>query len=135
MINAGDLKDHVSFWRPTVTTNDYGEQLTEWKEVYRCRARVQFRTGRRAIGEGEVWNPTTVVVTARYARSLGGGALTTQSGQLLAAGVFWKDVPLLMAAGLRMRWNGQEYFIDAMNEADGQATLTCTAVELSKAGE
>lgn len=149
MINAGDLRERVVFLFPEVGRDEYGTQVTAWREVYACRARVQFRSGRRALGEGEAWNPTSVAVTTRYAPSLGGGTLTTQSGQLLlsngsaarrlakgerpGANAFWAGVPLLMAAGLRMNWRGQTYSIDSMNvdTAGGQATLVCSAVELA----
>lgn len=133
MIQAGDLRERVTFMRATTTTNDYGERVMAWAAVYSCRARVQFKKGSRALGEGEVWNPTTVAVTARYAPSLGGGALTTQSGQLLTASAFWAQAPVMMAAGLRMRWRGQEYHVESMNldGAMGEAVLTASAVELS----
>lgn len=150
MINAGDLRERVVFLFPEVGRDGYGTQVTTWREVYRCRARVQFRSGRRALGEGEAWNPTSVAVTARYAPSLGGGALTTQSGQLLVgdghggaralgagetvgARAFWASAGLLMAAGLRMNWRGQTYAVESLNAdvAGGQATLVCSAVELT----
>lgn len=135
MIQAGDLRDRVVFLVPETVRNTYGEQVTAWREAYKCRARVRFAKGGRALGTGEVWNPMTVAVTARYAPSLGGGKPTSQSGQLTAAG-FWQGVPLLVAAGLRMRWKGQDYHVASCNidGGDGSATLTCSAVELSPSG-
>lgn len=120
MIPAGDLRERVLFRRPSIERGDYGEQVTQWPVVYSCRARVQFRKGRRALGEGEVWNPTTVVVTVRHAASMGPGR------------EFWRSVPQLMATGMRLEWMGQTYHIDALNvdRAAGTATLTCSAVEL-----
>lgn len=136
MIQAGDLRERVTFLRATTETNDYGEQVMSWAAVYTCRARVRFKKGSRALGEGEVWNPTTVAVTARYAPSLGGGALTTQSGQLLSASAFWAQAPVLLAAGLRMTWRGQTYHVESVNldGAQGEATVTASAVELSPVG-
>lgn len=133
MIQAGDLRERVTFLRATTTTNDYGEQVMSWAAVYTCRARVLFKKGSRALGEGEVWNPTTVAVTARYAPSLGGGALTTQSGQLLSTSTFWAQAPVLLAAGLRMTWRGQTYHVESVSiaGAQGEATVTASAVELS----
>ena len=120
MIQAGDLRERVTFLRATTTTNDYGEQVMAWAAVYSCRARVQFKKGSRALGEGEVWNPTTVVVTVRHAAAMGPGR------------EFWRSVPQLMATGMRLEWMGQTYHIDALNvdRAAGTATLTCSAVEL-----
>lgn len=124
MIAAGDLRERVLLRRPSVCRNDYGEQVTQWPVVYSCRARVQFRKGSRALGEGEMWNPTTVVVTVRYSAALGPGR------------EFWRRVPQLMALGMRLEWMGQAYHIDSLNidRAAGTATLTCSAVELSGEG-
>lgn len=88
MIQAGDLRERVTFYKVDTGKNGYGEQVAKWTAAYSCRARVQFKKGSRALGEGEVWNPTTVAVTVRYVSAMGGGRLTTQSGRLAKSASF-----------------------------------------------
>ncbi|WP_455639768.1 phage head closure protein [Parabacteroides sp.] len=65
MISAGLLKERITFLQAETMQNDFGEQVQTWKPVYCCRADVKFSKGSRAILAGEVWNPTSVVITCR----------------------------------------------------------------------
>lgn len=65
MISSGLLKDRISFLQADIDRNSFGEQIQTWKLVYSCRADVRFSKGSRAIQVGEVWNPTSVVITCR----------------------------------------------------------------------
>ena len=147
MIQAGDLRERVTFYKVDTEKNGYGEQVAKWTAAYSCRARVQFKKGSRALGEGEVWNPTTVAVTVRYVAALGGGRLTRHGATgrkpgsfsndfcpHFSAAEFWEAAPVLVAAGMRLSWRGQMYYVESCNidAAGGSAVLTCSAVELSE---
>lgn len=65
MISSGLLKDRIEFLQARIDRNDFGEQVQNWVAVYSCRADVRFSKGSKAILAGEVWNPSSVVITCR----------------------------------------------------------------------
>ena len=88
-IRAGLLRETVTIVAPVVTRNDYGEEVTTWKEVATTRARVDFRNGTRAVEANEVVNPYTVTFVIRRFVELNGY--------------------------MRLRWHGNEYAIQSIN--------------------
>lgn len=105
------LDDRVGFFAPVVTRNEYGEQVTEWVSAYRCRARVQFKRGEKALGEGEVWLPRTIAVTIR-----------------------WTD---RVDERMRLYWDGKDYAIESLNgtRREGQMVIVASRVEGKEDGD
>lgn len=44
MIAAGELRESVVIQRPVKTKNDYGEEIVEWQDFAKRRARIGGRT-------------------------------------------------------------------------------------------
>lgn len=51
---AGRLNEIISILHPTTTTNEYGEEVTEYKKTYTTRAKVDHKGGGRAIENNEL---------------------------------------------------------------------------------
>ena len=101
MISSGLLKDRISFLQADTTRNSFGEQVQIWNPVYSCRADVRFSKGSRAILAGEVWNPTSVVITCRK-----GGKINNRQ---------------------RISWEGNQYNIVSINPDVTDRSLTIIA--------
>lgn len=54
-MRAGLLTERINIISPVLTTNDYGEQTTEWEVTYTTRARLVHDNGSRVINNGEVF--------------------------------------------------------------------------------
>lgn len=105
MLSSGMLEDRVVFLSPNASQNAYGEDVTTWEEVYRCRARVAYKKGSRALDCGEVWNPSAVSVTIRYT-----GKVNDR---------------------MRIRWNDADYHITSLNGSrmNGDVTITAERIQ------
>lgn len=51
---AGLLNEIITIYHPTTTTNEYGEEVTEYKKTYTTRAKVDHKGGGRAIENNEI---------------------------------------------------------------------------------
>lgn len=101
MINSGLLQYRIRFLQADVERNDFGEQMQSWKPVYSCRANVRFMKGSRAIMAGELWNPTSVVITCRRNSIINNRQ--------------------------RIRWEGNTYTIVSINPDTADRSLTIVA--------
>lgn len=101
MISSGLLKYRISFLQADVDRNSFGEQIQTWNMAYTCRADVKFSKGSRAILAGEVWNPTSVVITCRRSDKINNRQ--------------------------RIRWEGNQYNIVSMNPDAADRSLTIIA--------
>ena len=54
-MRAGLLKEQIEIITPQITTNDYGEQTTEWVSKYQTRAKLVHTSGGRAEYNDEVF--------------------------------------------------------------------------------
>lgn len=54
-MRAGLLKEQIEIITPIITTNDYGEQTTEWVSKYKTRARLIHTSGSRVEYNSEVF--------------------------------------------------------------------------------
>ena len=108
MLSAGSLEDRIVFVEAMNRTNEFGEEITTWSVAYRCRARVVYKRGSRALDCGEVWNPNTISVSIRYTRRVD--------------------------EGMRIRWNGGEYHISSLNasRSSGDVTITAEKIQAEK---
>lgn len=104
MLASGTLKDRISFLRTEVTQNSIGEQTTSWEETLRCWASVKYQKGWRDMANGEVWMPNTIIVTIR-----------------------WRDN---VDERMRIRWDGQDYYISAFNRSRDAGSITITATKI-----
>lgn len=104
MLASGTLKDRISFLRTEVTQNSIGEQTTSWEEALRCWANVKYQKGWRDMANGEVWMPNTIIVTIR-----------------------WRDN---VDERMRIRWDGQDYYISAFNRSRDAGSITITATKI-----
>lgn len=104
MLASGTLKDRISFLRTEVTQNSIGEQTTSWEEALRCWANVKYQKGWRDMTNGEVWMPNTIIVTIR-----------------------WRDN---VDERMRIRWDGQDYYISAFNRSRDAGSITITATKI-----
>lgn len=64
-MRAGLLKEIVDIYRPTVTTNDLGEQVTTYSKVHTYRARVEHRNHPRTDIHGDMTYPNSHELTLR----------------------------------------------------------------------
>ena len=101
MISSGLLKYRRSFLQADVDRNSFGEQIQTWIPTYTCRADVKFSKGSRAILAGEVWNPTSVVITCRRSDKINNRQ--------------------------RIRWEGNQYNIVSINPDAADRSLTIIA--------
>lgn len=108
MLSGGSLEDRIVFVEATNRVNGYGEEITTWSEAYRCRARVVYKRGSRALDCGEVWNPNTISVSIRYTRRVDDA--------------------------MRIRWNGGEYHITSLNasKSNGDVTIIAEKIQSEK---
>lgn len=58
-MRAGLLKEIVDIYRPTVTTNTLGEQVTVYNHIHTYRARVVHRGHNRENEHGDIVYPNT----------------------------------------------------------------------------
>lgn len=54
-MQAGLLKNPIDIYKAVITTNEYGEQATEWVKAYSTRARLIHDNGNRQLPNGEVY--------------------------------------------------------------------------------
>lgn len=104
MLASGTLKDRISFLHTEVTQNSIGEQTPSWEEALRCWANVKYQKGWRDMANGEVWMPNTIIVTIR-----------------------WRDN---VDERMRIRWDGQDYYISAFNRSRDAGSITITATKI-----
>lgn len=101
MISAGLLTEVVRLQDFAYTRNDSGEQVQGYSEIATIRANVKYNKGSRALAQGEVWMPTTIVVTCRYAKA-------------------WLSCR-------RLCWQDKWYLCDSVNGDRVSGTITITA--------
>lgn len=65
-MNAGDLKEVVRIFKPSITKNEYGEQLQDYKEVYKTKSQVKYNSGNRNISNDEVITNYTKIFIVRH---------------------------------------------------------------------
>ena len=103
---AGNLTERVILKALAYTRNELGEQVLSYLPIegYESAlpAQVKFVKSIRAISVGQMWEPTTIIVTTRY------------SARLLSA--------------RRIEWQGKMYDVDGMPNGDriqNSITYTC----------
>lgn len=101
MISAGILTEVVTLQRKAYTRNKAGEQVQGFESFCTLRANIKFAKGSRALLQGEVWRPTTIVVTSR---NVANGEDTC-----------------------RLTWKNRAYLVDSANADRVNGTLTITA--------
>lgn len=104
MLASGTLKDRIIFLSTEVSQNSIGEQTPRWEEALRCWANVKYQKGWRDMANGEVWMPNTIIVTIR-----------------------WRDN---VDERMRIRWDGQDYYISAFNRSRDAGSITITATKI-----
>lgn len=102
---AGNLTERVILKALAYTRNELGEQVLSYLPIegYESAlpAQVKFVKSIRAISVGQMWEPTTIIVTTRY------------SARLLSV--------------RRIEWQGKMYDVDGMPNGDRiQNTITYT---------
>ena len=103
---AGNLTERVILKALAYTRNELGEQVLSYLPIegYESTlpAQVKFVKSIRAISVGQMWEPTTIIVTTRY------------SARLLSV--------------RRIEWQGKKYDVDGMPNGDrinNTITYTC----------
>ena len=103
---AGNLTERVILKALAYSRNELGEQVLTYLPIegYESAlpAQVKFVKSIRAISVGQMWEPTTIIVTTRY------------SARLLSA--------------RRIEWQGKKYDVDGMPNGDriqNSITYTC----------
>ena len=67
MISAGQLNTRIEILSPRIVTNDFGEEVAVWDQVFcRTRCAILKRSGRRALILGEVADSGTREIIMRY---------------------------------------------------------------------
>ena len=102
---AGNFTERVVLKALGYTRNELGEQVLAYQSITGYSdvlpAMVKFVKSIRAIAVGQMWEPTTIIVTTRY------------SARLLSA--------------RRIEWQGKKYDVDGMPNGDRiQNTITYT---------
>ena len=106
MITASTLAYRVAILRPVTVRDIYGAQSVRYAYVRDVWADVKFKKGNRALDHGEVWLPTTIVITTRLHSDIN--------------------------ERVRLRWDGKVYQIDSLNRDRINGSLTITATEVDK---
>lgn len=65
-MQAGLLTEQIVLYKPEISTNDFGEETTNWVEAYTTRARLLHTGGGREIQNSEVFYATTKQFQVRY---------------------------------------------------------------------
>lgn len=95
MLNAGSLTEIVTLQQTAVRRDSTGDVLQEWQTIAQTRASIRFLKGSRALIFGDVWNPTTIVVTVRYSKQF-----------VNATRVLWEGKPFTVISANPDRVNG-----------------------------
>ena len=103
---AGNLTERVTLKALAYQTNEIGEQVLVYQPISGYTsplpAMVKFVKSFRAIAVGQMWEPTTIIVTTRYSQAL--------------------------LAVRRIEWQGKKYDVDGMPNGDrinNTITYTC----------
>lgn len=65
-MRAGSLRHIITIEEPIITSNDYGSQDVEWKEIINTRAEVIFNKGQRDSEGTEVYYDYNTTFKIRY---------------------------------------------------------------------
>ena len=105
MITASNLHDRIAILVPNVARDGFGSQAVTYHETRRVWANVKFKKGNRALEHGEVWNPTTIIITTRIHPDI--------------------------KERVRLVWEDKTYQIDSINKDihEGSLTITATTVD------
>lgn len=106
MITASNLHDRVGILQPTVVRGTFGSQVVTYTEIRKVWANVKFSKGNRALEHGEMWLPTTIVITMRL----------------------HPDVNEYV----RLTWEGKTYQITSLNKDIHEGSLTITATTIDE---
>lgn len=103
---AGNLTERVTLKALAYTRNELGEQVLAYQSITgysdALPAMVKFVKSFRAIAVGQMWEPTTIIVTTRFSNAL--------------------------LAVRRIEWQGKKYDVDGMPNGDriqNSITYTC----------
>jgi SPP1 family predicted phage head-tail adaptor len=106
-IPAGNMTERVLLKALGYSRNEIGEQVLTYLPVEgftsAIPAMVKFSKSMRVVEFGQMWEPTTIVVTTRFSQSL--------------------------LNARRIEWQGKKYDVDGMPNGDriaGTITYTCT---------
>ena len=104
---AGNFTERVVLKALAYTRNELGEQVLAYQSITgysdALPAMVKFVKSFRAIAVGQMWEPTTIIVTTRFSNAL--------------------------LAVRRIEWQGKKYDVDGMPNGDriqNTITYTCT---------
>ena len=106
MITASNLVYRVGIFQPVTVRDIYGAQAVRYQFVRNVWADVKFKKGSRALDYGEVWLPTTIVITTRLHSDIN--------------------------ERVRLRWDDKIYQIDSLNRDHFNGSLTITATQVDK---
>ena len=65
-MQAGLLKDIIELYKPSLTKNEFGEQIQEYIRVCETKSQVKFNSGNRGISNDEVVVNYTKIFLVRY---------------------------------------------------------------------
>lgn len=65
-MRAGLFKEQIDIIRAEITKNDFGEETTEWKSIYKTRARLVHVHGSRNIYNEEIVYSYVKTMMVRY---------------------------------------------------------------------
>ena len=106
-IPAGNMTERVLLKTLGYSRNEIGEQVLTYLPIVgftsAIPAMVKFSKSMRVVEFGQMWEPTTIVVTTRFSQSL--------------------------LNARRIEWQGKKYDVDGMPNGDriaGTITYTCT---------
>ena len=69
-MQAGLLKEWIIFEKGTITRDECGGQKTNWTQVLKTRARIQFKNGDQVLENREEIHAVTNTVTIRYRKEI-----------------------------------------------------------------
>lgn len=65
-MESGLLKDIITFQEMTVTTDEYGHEITTFTDAFTTRADVIWNNGNRIVSNEEIFYENTVSFVVRY---------------------------------------------------------------------
>ncbi len=106
MITASNLHDRVGILVPDVARDSFGSQSVTYHEARKVWANVKFNKGSRALEHGEMWLPTTIVITMRIHPEVN--------------------------EYVRLTWEDKTYQITSLNKDIHEGSLTITATTIDE---
>ena len=106
MLTASNLKYRIGILTPAVSRDRFGAQHTRYDLTRTIYADVRYDKGKRVLEHGEMWLPSSIVITTRLHPEL--------------------------TDHCRIAWDGKVYQIDSFNRDTFEGSITIKASRIDE---